>query len=61
MFIEAANFAVRYDATIKRWYQRKRSRALPIVALKAVGHKLARACFYVMRDCKEFDVTKSFE
>jgi transposase len=61
-FIEAANFAVRYDATINRWYQRKRSRStLPIVALKAVGHKLARACFYVMRDREEFHVTKSFE
>jgi hypothetical protein len=41
---------------------RKRSRsALPVIALKAVGHKLARACFYVMRDCKEFHLTKSFE
>jgi transposase len=61
-FIEAANFAVRYDATVKRWYQRKRSRApLPIVALKAVGHKLARACFYMMRDHKEFDASMSFE
>ena len=31
-----------------------------IVAKKAVAHKLARACFYVLRDQVEFDVNKAF-
>ncbi|MEZ0207114.1 IS110 family transposase, partial [Ideonella sp.] len=43
-FIEAAHFAVRYDAAIKRWYQKKCASALAVVAIKAVAHKLARAC-----------------
>jgi transposase len=59
-FIEAAHFAVRYDATIKRWYQKKCTTSLSVVALKAVAHKLARACYYVMKDGREFDVAKAF-
>jgi transposase len=59
-FIEAANFAVRYDATIKRWYQKKCASSLAVVALKAVAHKLARACFYVMKDGRSFDAARAF-
>lgn len=60
-FIEAAHFAVRYDAAIKRWYQQKKSaNALAVVAIKAVAHKLARACWHVMKDGKPFEVTRAF-
>lgn len=59
-FIEAAHFAVRYDATIKRWYQKKCTSSLSVVALKAVAHKLARACYYVMKDGRSFDATRAF-
>jgi transposase len=59
-FIEAANFAVRYDPRVKGFYQRKRARTNAIVAMKATAHKLARACYYVMRDGVPFDVTKAF-
>jgi transposase len=59
-FIEAANFAVRYDATIKRWYQKKCASSLAVVALKAVAHKLARACYYVMKDGRSFDAARAF-
>jgi len=31
-----------------------------MVAKKTVAHKLARACFYVLRDNVEFDVNKAF-
>jgi hypothetical protein len=31
-----------------------------VVALKAVAHKLARACYYIMRDTVPFDVTRAF-
>ena len=59
-FIEAANFAIRYNDTIKRYYQRKLAKTHAVVAKKAVAHKLARACFYVLRDKAEFDVNKAF-
>ena len=59
-FIEAAHFAVRYDEAIKRFYQKKCAKTLTVVAIKAVAHKLARACFYVMRDGVAFDVKRAF-
>ncbi len=59
-FIEAAHFAVRYDAAIKRWYQKKCTSSLSVVAIKAVAHKLARACYHVMKDGKPFEVSRAF-
>ena len=59
-FIEAAHFAVRYDTAIKRWYQKKCASSLAVVAIKAVAHKLARACWHVMKDGKPFDVARAF-
>ncbi len=59
-FVEAAHFAVRYDAQIKRWYQKKVARTLPVVAIKAVAHKLARACYHILKTGEPFDVTRSF-
>jgi transposase len=59
-FVEAANFAVRYNPKIKRYYQRKCARTNRIVAIKTVGHKLARACYYILRDQVPFDVNKAF-
>jgi transposase len=59
-FVEAANFAVRYNPVIKRYYQRKVSRSNGVVAIKTVAHKLARACYYILRDRVMFDVNKAF-
>jgi len=60
-FIEAANFAIRYDETIQRYYQRKNAEGKHIlVAKKSVAHKLARACYYILRDQTVFDVTRAF-
>jgi transposase len=59
-FIEAAHFAVRYDAAIKRWYQKKCANSLSVVAIKAVAHKLARACYHVMKSGQPFDVRRAF-
>jgi transposase len=59
-FVEAANFAVRYNAQIKRFYQRKQVTTNGVVAIKAVAHKLARACYYILRDQVPFEVTKAF-
>ena len=59
-YIEAANFAVRYSPQIKRYYQRKCARTNRIVAIKTVAHKLARACYYILRDQVSFNVNKAF-
>jgi transposase len=59
-YIEAANFAIRFSARIKSFYQRKKAKSHGVVALKAVAHKLCRACYYIMKNRVAFDVTKAF-
>jgi transposase len=59
-YLEAANFAVRYNAVINRYYQRKRAKTNGIVAIKTVAHKLARACYYILRDGTDFEVGRAF-
>jgi transposase len=59
-YVEAANFAVRFNTRARRFYQRKCSNTREVIAKKAVAHKLARACFYIMRDQVDFDDTKAF-
>jgi transposase len=59
-FVEAANFAIRYEPLIGRFYQRKKAKTHGVVAIKAVAHKLSRACYYVMRDEVPFDVARAF-
>jgi transposase len=59
-FVEAANFAIRFSSKIKSFYQRKKAKSKGVVALKAVAHKLCRACYYIMKDRVAFNVTKAF-
>lgn len=59
-FMEAANFAIRYNERIRTFYQRKQSRTHRIVALKTVSHKLARACYHVLTNQVEFDLARAF-
>jgi transposase len=59
-FIEAANFAVRYCPEAKRFYQRKKAKTNNVVATKALAHKLARACYHMLREQKPFDVRRCF-
>ena len=59
-FVEAANFAIRFNEQAKRYYQRKAAKKNRVVAIKAVAHKLARASYYVMRDQVPFDSDKLF-
>lgn len=51
---------MRYQPVIKRYYQRKSARRNGVVAIKTVAHKLARACYYILRDRVSFDVNKAF-
>lgn len=59
-FVEAANFAVRYSPLIRSFYQRKAAKTNKIIAIKAVAHKLARACYYILRDQVPFNPAKAF-
>ena len=59
-YMEAAHVAVRLCPPINRNYQRKRAKTNPTVAIKAVAHKLARACYYILRDRVSFEVEKAF-
>jgi transposase len=59
-FVEAANFALRYCAEAKRFYERKKAKTNRVVAIKALAHKLARACFHILKERKPFDVTRCF-
>jgi transposase len=59
-FVEAAHFAIQFNSKIKSFYQRKKAKTKIVVALKAVAHKLCRACYYIMRDRVAFDITKAF-
>ena len=59
-FIEAANFAVRYNDKIKAFYQKKKAKTNGIIAIKAVANKLARASYHILKDQVAFDVNKAF-
>jgi len=59
-FVEAANFARRFSAEARRFFDRKKARTNTAVATKALAHKLARACYHVLKDGKPFDVKRCF-
>lgn len=59
-FVEAANFARRFCAEAGRFHARKKAKTNNIVATKALAHKLARACYHILKEGKPFDVTRCF-
>ncbi|MEZ2355041.1 transposase [Caballeronia sp. RCC_10] len=59
-FVEAANFALRVCDPARRFYERKKAKTNPVVARKALAHKLARACFHMLKERKPFDMTRCF-
>jgi transposase len=59
-FIEAAHFASRYCPEAKRFYERKKARTNSIVATKALAHKLARACYHMLKENQPFDLKRCF-
>jgi transposase len=51
-FVEAANFARRFDEHCRRWYDRKAAKTSKVLATKALGCKLAKAAWHIMaRQC----------
>lgn len=59
-FTEAAIYAIRFNETIKKYYQRKCNKVHKVSALNAIAHKLAAACYYILNDGVSFDVDKAF-
>ena len=59
-FAEAANFCIRFNADAKRYYQKKSARTNQPSAYRAMANKLAKACYFVMRDGVDFDSKRLF-
>jgi transposase len=59
-FVEAANFATRYDENCRRWYDRKKARTSTVLATKALACKLAKAAWHVMASKTDYDATRMF-
>jgi transposase len=59
-YVEAAHHARWNYEYVDRYYQRKMAKTNNVVAIKAIAHKLARACYYIIRDQKVFDSGKLF-
>jgi transposase len=59
-FSEAAELARRYSPQVQTYYNRKLQRTNRMTAHAAVAHKLARASYYIMKDCVPFCPDKPF-
>jgi transposase len=58
--IEAANFAIRRSDKAKRFYQKKSAATHMLVARKALAHKLARACYWILKRQQPYNEGKLF-
>ena len=44
---------------IRAWFQRKQARSgKRVIAIKALANKMAKACYFMLRDGKDFDVKR---
>jgi transposase len=59
-FIEAANMARRWCPQARRFHDRKTAKTNAIVATKALAHKLARACYHMLKTGEPFDMKRCF-
>jgi transposase len=59
-FVEAANFARRFDEPCRRWFDRKAARTNQVVATKALACKLAKAAWQVMAHQVDYDQERVF-
>lgn len=59
-YVEAANYMIRLCPEAQVWYQRKLAKCKRVVAIKALAAKIAKACYFIMRDQVDFDVKKIF-
>jgi transposase len=60
-FGQAAHFARRYQPQARKFYQRKLAQRGPVVANRALAHKLSRAVYFMLRDQTRFDPGRLFQ
>jgi transposase len=54
-FVEAANFARRYDERSRKWFDRKAAKTSRVLATRALACKLAKAAWHVMTQNVDYD------
>lgn len=59
-FVEAANFAKRYDEHCRKWFDRKAAKTSTVIATKALACKLAKAAWHVMAHDTDYDPQRMF-
>lgn len=59
-FVEAANFAKRYDERCRQWFDRKAAKTNNVLATKALACKLAKAAWYLMSEETDYEATRMF-
>src|SRR6059036_3037898 len=59
-FVEAANFARRYDEQCRKWYDRKAARTSNLIATKALACKMAKAAWHLMAEQTDYDAQRMF-
>lgn len=59
-FVEAAVYSTRFCPQAKRFYERKKAKANTALAVKALAHKLARACYHILKQREPFDMERCF-
>ena len=59
-WVEAANFAKRYDPQCRQWFDRKAAKTSTVLATKALACKLAKAAWYLMAQDSDYDGGRMF-
>jgi transposase len=59
-FVEAANFARRFDDQCRKWYDRKAAKTSNVIATKALACKLAKAAWHLMVQESDYDSKRMF-
>jgi transposase len=59
-FVEAANFAQRYDGRCRQFYDRKKAQVNGIVATKALACKLSKAAWHMMKHHVDYNEQRMF-
>ena len=59
-YVEAAHYMQRFSPKAKSWFQKKAAKRGQIVATKALSNKIARACYYIMKNRTVYNPKKMF-
>ena len=59
-FVEASNFARRFDEQCRRWFDRKAAKVGSVVATKALGCKMAKVAWHLMAKGTDYDAARMF-